>query len=98
MFMLFLMQLSHKMEHDLVFAIVIEKQNMCQLFCCRYRRFHHIENIEISAKITLLKSCYKRRRLLIYQETPDISGIFCYYLQANPSTFRILPRILRQSL
>jgi hypothetical protein len=38
--------------------------------------FYDGENIEISAKTTM-RECYcERCRLLIYQESPDISGIF----------------------
>ena len=64
------------MDHAFVFAIVIEKQNVCQDCCWRVRSFHDIENIEISAKTAMWKSYCERRRLLIYQEFPDISGIF----------------------
>ena len=44
---------------------------------------YHIDNIEISAKTTRGESYSERCRFLIYQESPDISGILLTSLDAQ---------------
>ena len=47
------------------------------------RSFYCIENIKISAKTAMGEGHCGRHRILIYQEAPDISGIFFVSLNSE---------------